>query len=310
MPPDNTNRSTTISGSAAGNIPRPRKPLVRRMKEAIVNFLRRIVGVKTPIVGFQLAPADAETRADARRRLADAVDGLSSGAEGRQVSALAALETLLADDYQVFHDELHRVLCAHLVVDHSGNVTRQLTHVFEKSLRSQLERAAAGGKRVELRFSRCRLRRIDLSGLDLSEADFTFAILEQAQLRETKLWRATGQHVVVGKALMNGANLEEAVFDNAEANGAKFHETRLVSVKFRDATLTGAEFYGAAMQGALLDRSNLEGATFDAANLSDAYFRGASFSESTLKSIARNRTWREAHFDDDVYERLSTLSAW
>jgi uncharacterized protein YjbI with pentapeptide repeats len=267
-----------------------------------------------------------QRRVEAGRRFqesfAAAVANLGSKTDSVRVSAAVALQSFLTPEYEAFHDQVFSVLCANLTVeDHPRIVNRFLVRAFSQALRLRLAADAAAGRRGEpLDLAHCQMRRVDLHGLDLTKVDLAFAYLRGANLVGTVLKGAQGIEVVIDKARLSLADLQEAGLNGASAVGAMFHKANLVSVRFapsenKAADLTNAEFYEARMQGAILVNANLRGARFDGANIADAHLRGAVFDETSLRSILRssddakgNPSWRNADFDPDVTAMLEGMA--
>lgn len=222
------------------------------------------------------------------------------------------------------------------VKERYSDVHSDLLTLIIASLKSQPEHAVAGLLRGHLsRTLRLLCRegrdaaaeigdRLDLTGLDLYRLsipglalpkditiDLAFATLRDADLRDTRLFRARGGEAELGGAHFTRAFLDEARFNKAKAATAPayFHASSLVSATFKEATLPRADLRQARLQGARFDRAILSGARFEGADLADAYFLGSTFDEGALLSIATGaKRWRQAHFDPSVAARLEQLS--
>lgn len=263
----------------------------------------------------------AQQELDARRHFdelfAQAVANLGSPTESVQLSAVILLESLLRYAEPEVVDQVYSVVCANLSVGHSVRVNRFLVRAFETALRLRLRRDEVH-EPVDL--ANCNLSRVDLrGGVDLAEADIAFATLKDAKLVKADLRRARGYEVNLERAWLSEADLSEARLHGAVAPEAMFHRTRLVSAelrpsKTRSADLQRAEFFGASMQAAHLEGADLRGARFDGANVADAYFIGASFDDDALRSLVKAQvvkdveTWKQAHYDDAVRQRLEQLA--
>jgi hypothetical protein len=215
-----------------------------------------------------------QQRAESRRRFdegfAQAVSNLGSENESVRVSAAVSLDAFLRSEYKDSQDQVYRVICANLSVDQPEMVNRFLIRAFERAIR--------------LHF------------------------LRGADLTESKLRRVRGLEVVLERARLSRSDLNEIRFHKAHCAGAQFHEAVMTSSELRDADLELAQFFRARMQGAHLDRAVLRGATFDGANLSETFFRGAVFDDVALHNVVKSPTWRKAHFDQDVREKLERIS--
>jgi uncharacterized protein YjbI with pentapeptide repeats len=266
--------------------------------------------------------SELEQRAVEERRrfddlFAQAVGNLGAETEAVRVSGAVTLHNFLRPEYEDFHEQVYSVLCANLAVDHTRLVNRFIVRGFEKALRLHLSAQANEGERPSIDLARCRLPRAELDGLELAQVDIAFAVLREASLRGTNLFRARGFEVDLAKARLTDAKLGEARLHGAVCRGAHFHNARLVSAEFREtrkqpADLTSAEFFGARLQGAHFDGAVLRGARFDNANLADARFPGAVFDEVALRGILASEqvdgepTWRKAYFDDHIRQALET----
>jgi uncharacterized protein YjbI with pentapeptide repeats len=249
------------------------------------------------------APAevvDAGAGADTfKRRLKEALGNLDT--DGMHVLAGHELAELLQTASDDEAETLFLALLGTVRGDRPDGVVAELAPVVSDYLRRRL----ADGKRTELNLARARLRRIDLSGLDLHETDIAFADLRHADLTNTNLWRSRGYAVHVSKAGLSRSNLEEARWRAAVAQDARFHDCRMVSVFLKEADLNGAEFQRSRLQGAHLEGANLTGARFEQANLADAYFSGATIDAAAARSISRAKNWDKARFDSAARELIA-----
>jgi uncharacterized protein YjbI with pentapeptide repeats len=128
------------------------------------------------------------------------------------------------------------------------------------------------------------LRRVDLTGAHLRDADFQFSKLEGVSLNGSSLQGAS----------FNSARLQGASLFAAELQGASFKYAKLEGASFDYANLQGASLDEAGLQGTSLESAKLEGASFDYANLRGASFdyanlRGASFDEARLQGASLQR---------------------
>jgi len=87
----------------------------------------------------------------------------------------------------------------------------------------------------------CNLTEIDLSGLDLSGADFRNTDLSRANLTNTKF----------KDAKMSGARLNEANLKNADLDGVDLHDSEL-----KNADLTHANLFNIRLDNADLTNAN------------------------------------------------------
>ncbi|KAM1494412.1 hypothetical protein TB2_028516 [Malus domestica] len=104
------------------------------------------------------------------------------------------------------------------------------------------------------------LQGLDLSCLDLSGMDFTYAY--------------------VRNTIFSDANLSDAKFTGAYAEGAIFDNAELKGSCMCDADLAGASFVGAGLQGA-----NLRGASLIGCSFEKAYMKGAGFYHEDMPTV-------------------------
>ncbi|GGY15978.1 hypothetical protein GCM10010384_22410 [Streptomyces djakartensis] len=163
------------------------------------------------------------------------------------------------------------------------------------------------------------LKGADLSGLDLSEADFAGAMLRGASLAEATLIGTSVRGANLSGAFLGGADLRAADLSGAflggaflgwvllgEANlsgaylrGTDLHEADLSCAHLNGADLSGAYLGDAVLERADLRQANLEGADLREADLSGALLEGASL-RGALLAEARwtpETRWPTGEFD-------------
>jgi uncharacterized protein YjbI with pentapeptide repeats len=119
---------------------------------------------------------------------------------------------------------------------------------------------------------------IDLSGINLEDANMKLAFCKGSNLKGARLTRAT----------LFGTNFEGAVLPRADLEGA---------------TLEGAHLIKADLSGA-----NLRGVNFKLANLQDAVLEGADLTGCTklrVDQISTVKTLRNATLDPALLEQIS-----
>ena len=229
-----------------------------------------------------------------KQRLKDSLGELDD--VGMQLVAANELSRLLDDASDDEAETLYLALLGNVKTDRPDAVVGVLAPVVAACLR----RRFGGAQRplgINLDLARARLRKIDLSGLDLHEADVAFADLRHSNLDNANLQRTRGYAVDVTKAGVSGSNLEEARWHLCVARGTRFHNCRMVSVFLKGADLTAAEFQQSRLQGAHFERADLTGARFERADLADAFFTGAKIDDAAAATISRALHWQQAHFD-------------
>lgn len=175
------------------------------------------------------------------------------------------------------------------------------------------------------------LSRLDLSGLDLSDAmldhvnfrdanlegvNFRDADLTESEFRDANLSNADFTGAKMYRAVLIGADITNTVFDEAYLVGAFFNGTRAAGARFKRADLRAARmgvpqcrpedpftavttFADANMAWCLFGAADLTGVDFRGANLSHAHLyeaeiRGALFDEKTnLTGVRLKRQPRE-----------------
>jgi len=120
---------------------------------------------------------------------------------------------------------------------------------------------------------RLNLRRVSLTGVD-----WAGALLNGADLAETRLEDA-GLH----GAYLEGAGLVEAHLEGAELGGAHLEGAFLRSTHLDGANLLGARVEGASLVEAHLEKADPRGAHLERANLSTAHLEGADLREAHLE---------------------------
>ncbi|WP_413167309.1 pentapeptide repeat-containing protein [Capilliphycus salinus ALCB114379] len=118
----------------------------------------------------------------------------------------------------------------------------------------------------------------DLSGADLTEANFTGAFLSNIDMKRANLLRAT-----LNKADLSEADLTGTNFSSAKLIGANLEQTKLNNAKFTGADLANADLSEANIKNARMNEMNAQGALFIDANLENSQFQNADLSGADLK---------------------------
>ncbi|MEP2027904.1 MAG: pentapeptide repeat-containing protein [Paracoccaceae bacterium] len=112
----------------------------------------------------------------------------------------------------------------------------------------------------------------------------------QLDLRGTCLQRADLSELDFSEALLNGAQMQWAIFRMARMRKARLSGAWMQGVDLREARMQRADFYEARMQGAHLSSARLQGADFNsawmqAAHLDRARMSGAVFLEARMQGV-------------------------
>ncbi len=136
---------------------------------------------------------------------------------------------------------------------------------------------------TEADFSSALMEEADLAGANLRFAVLNGAVLEKARLGRADLWgvRAEG-------AVLNGADLQGVVLEEADLRGADLGGADLRNAVLRRANLEGANLEGADLRGAVLGGTNLRGAV-----LRDARLQALDLSGCLLEYVHTCDAWLE-----------------
>ncbi|WP_300392373.1 pentapeptide repeat-containing protein [Henriciella sp.] len=133
----------------------------------------------------------------------------------------------------------------------------------------------------------CDLRGRNMSGWDISNANYPRADLSGALLRATR-----GIDVDFTHAIAEFTDFRQAVLD-----GSSFIDAELTEARFDKSSLLNSDFSRAVMLDVKLRGARLNGATLRRANLTDAYAQGADFSGANVSlAIFDNAQLKDALF--------------
>ena len=150
---------------------------------------------------------------------------------------------------------------------------------------------------------RCKLRDLDFSGTSfrgtlLDFSDLTRCDLSGCDLTSASLQRLQAVDVSFSRAIMQGANLSDAVLIRPDLTGAILAEAKF----------TRALVHGARMDDALLPDADLTSVSLSSASAKDAYFSGATFDWASLTdadlrgSNIRKEQLSRAHLEETLVE--------
>lgn len=129
---------------------------------------------------------------------------------------------------------------------------------------------------------------INLSGIDLSKANMSEAVmnavdLRKANLKEAKLWGAKLNQANFSEAILNNADLKWAELNEGVLNKAIFNGSDLRDAKLRMIVADSIDLGWSKVNGALLDRATLTNGDLTGAELGRANLLNANFTGSNLK---------------------------
>ena len=116
---------------------------------------------------------------------------------------------------------------------------------------------------------------VSFYGAQLQGALFNEAELQGARFEGAQLQKALFNEAELQGARFEGAQLQKAFFDGAQLQEADFHGAQLQEADFRGAQLQKADFTVAQLQKAFFEGAQLRGARFEGAQLQKAFFGGA-----------------------------------
>jgi len=128
---------------------------------------------------------------------------------------------------------------------------------------------------------------IELNGVYLTNADFDYAWLRDAQIKDSNLTSVNFHTAVLENCFISDTDLSESVFTNANIqkayflrailNNAVFTDSKAESVKFEDLTAENVIFLNATLKEAKFIHVKFVGGNFKGADLSDATFNEIEF---------------------------------
>jgi uncharacterized protein YjbI with pentapeptide repeats len=145
-----------------------------------------------------------------------------------------------------------------------------------------------------------KLTGVDLSDANLSEAILQYADLRYANLKNVDLNNANLFDANLSSATLNGANLfmsilNDAMLCSANLSGAILSSANLTDADLSDANLSNANLSGAYLRGADLSDADLSGANVDKAQFGD--------NEGISESMKKDLMERGAFFEDSSGDR-------
>lgn len=243
------------------------------------------------------------------------------------------IETLLADadvwEQKAKIDEMAR--SSYRVAAHQMPAATAIDDDAKRAIRVAVQSAYAKGESFvrwdltgadlsglnlsDANFEEAFLECVDFSGATLSGVNFTGAVLARANLSGAQLEGATLVEANLGAADLRGihakgANLTGAILAGANLDAARFVNATLDRVDFSDAVIGKADFTGVTVSRAFFMKTDLAGATFTRATLREVLFfevsvEGVNFSEACLeKSVFLRSRGTRALFHDADLENL------
>jgi uncharacterized protein YjbI with pentapeptide repeats len=290
---------------------------------------RQLVSVLTPLltvlvaaVGVfltgQAALADRRVAAvDSRRkrfddRFAELVTWLGSSNAQQHRGAVVLITAMVRDRSDELSEQAINMLVATLQSTWDDPVTSdQLVSALAQALRNQPELLLAPkeGGLPPILLSRVVAPGIDLTSLDATGQDLSYAQLPGAILQRMILLNSTSRDLVIKKARLHRATLRRARWRGVKGQGASFHYADLRGASLDYGDLRDAQFRKARLQRANFTGSDLRRARFAHAQVAGADFRGCRFTDGTLRTFLTASRWEDAMFDTDTLQRLRELAA-
>jgi uncharacterized protein YjbI with pentapeptide repeats len=158
---------------------------------------------------------------------------------------------------------------------------------LQDTMVAELKGGAAGIKKWNARpkHERAKIaaaRPVDLSGCDLSGADFEDCDLRGANFQGANLKKAILEYGDWDKANFSGADFRGATFGSGKASGASFENAILSGCTLSGLTLRDTNFRGVDLTKTKFDIVDLRGADLSAAKLSADLMTDVSFDDKTL----------------------------
>ena len=122
-----------------------------------------------------------------------------------------------------------------------------------------------------------------LEGANLEELDLSKIDLKNAQLKDASFCRST-----LKQTMFMNADLQNAKFDGADISGAKFTAADLQNARFTSVLAKDVDFTFAKLMYTDFHEANVAGVNFDRADLSRAVFHAANLTHATLKHANLN----------------------
>lgn len=249
-----------------------------------------------------------------------------------RIGAIYALERLNQDSERD-HIQIMEILCAYIrqnaqaqdVALPEGEVTPEDWKAWASEGQEHprldvdvalkvIERRDAKRKQHEtdndyrLGFERAPLRKIILSGRDLTGADLRGAELQGAHLRFAKLQGADLEFAKLQGANLWGAKLQGADLGFAKLQGAGLNRAQLIEADLRQAQLQGTRLNRTQLQGADLRHAKLQKAYLGGAKLRGATLRGAQLQGAKLWGAELQRAdLKQAKFNSDTILSAANL---
>ena len=203
---------------------------------------------------LEKARSDLGSRSASTRM--DAVQELIQLAREYKTSIQRWVDFLLVRKKGNLPQRVMNILCFHICQKTSGNKYRQ-KHKNRPSAEIQEMLTLIFVDKNNGVFEDCRI--------NLQYSFLSGAILANARLKKTNLFRAQLQN-----AILDNAQMQRAILCSANLKNAYFYGTQMQGVNLDDAQVPLGEFYNTSLQGANFDGTTLYWATFSNANLQGA----------------------------------------
>jgi uncharacterized protein YjbI with pentapeptide repeats len=224
-------------------------------------------------------------------RFSRAIEHLGNEQMETRLGAIYALEKIAKDSPQD-HWTIMQIFAA-FIRENAPIIEEEIEDELEDELSEELLKiptdiqaalTVIGRRNAELdpKDQRLDLRYTDISGADLTEANFSKVDLSGSDLSDVMLYTAN-----LMEADLSGSDLEGAILFEANLQSCIFYEANLQKCVLRKANLSNAILYQANLQGAIIYDANLTEAILteadlQGANLSDTNLQSANFEGSNL----------------------------
>jgi uncharacterized protein YjbI with pentapeptide repeats len=170
------------------------------------------------------------------------------------------------------------------------------------------------------------LRDADFSGRDLSLCDFSYAWMDRANLRNSRIHDSTFVCARLNKADLRGAYIKQTKFVGADLRRARLtglylycEDFTCTDLRYADlegaylanASFRSASFYGANLRGAIMDNADFKKAHLEGADLKNTRCWGTDFRRASFEgALLTGASLRGALLEDSNIEKANLSEIW